>query len=84
MVDLFLGDEEKKIYQESANKNFEKAKIVHMLGLKLSCNRNASLINRISKLMDEIIIEEISYIPSLISLLQEKIRNLGWLRNRFF
>lgn len=72
LVDLFLDDEEKKIYQESANKNFEKAKIVHMLGLKMSCNRNASLINRISKLMDEIIIEEISYIPSLINFLQEK------------
>ena len=72
LVELFLGNEEKKQYQESVNKNLERAKLVHMLGLKVSISGSVSSINRIITLMNEIILEEIQFIPSLIELLQEK------------
>ena len=72
LVESFLDDEEKEQYAEIANPNLEKAKRIHMLGLKISASGNISSINNIVKLMDEIIVSEIEYIPSLIELFQEK------------
>ena len=72
LVELFLDGEDKGQYMEIANRNLEKAKIVHRLGLKISLCGNTSSINRIAELMDEIIVSEIEYIPELIELLQEK------------
>ena len=72
LIDLFLDDEEKKQYQESVNKNLEKAKLVHLLGLKISANGNVKLIKRIVELMNDIIHREIEYVPPLINLLQKK------------
>lgn len=70
LVDLFLDDEDKKKYQECANRNLERAKLVHMLGLKMGYTGNANIINRVAELIDQIIAEEMEYIPSLIDLLQ--------------
>lgn len=72
LVELFLDDGDKNWYMEIASQNLEKAKSVHMLGLKISFGENTSSINRITELMNEIILEEIQYIPLLIELLQEK------------
>lgn len=75
LVDLFIDDENKKKYQECANRNLERAKLVHMLGLKMGYTRNANIINRVAELIDQIIAEEVEYIPLLIDLLQTKYLN---------
>ena len=72
LVELFLDPEESKQYQESVNRNLEKAKLVHLLGLKITYSRDIKLISHVIELMDEIIADEIQYIPSLIELLQKK------------
>ena len=71
LVESFLDDEDKNQYMEIANRNLERAKLVHMLGLKISAGGNTSSINYISELMNEIIVSEIEYIPKLIELLQK-------------
>ena len=72
LVELFLDDEDKDQYREIANRNLEKAKSIHVLGLKISLGGNTSSINRIAELMNKIIVSEIEYIPNLIELLQRK------------
>ena len=72
LVELFLDSEERKQYQESVSQNLEKAKLVHLLGLKITYSRDMKLISRVIELMDEIIVDEIQYIPSLIESLQNK------------
>ena len=72
LVELFLDNEDKDKYMEIANRNLEKAKSIHMLGLKISLGGNTSSINHIAELMNEIIVSEIEYIPDLIELLQRK------------
>lgn len=72
LVDLFLDDENKKEYQERTNKNLERAKLVHMLGLKMGYTGNADIINRVTKLLDQIVLDEIEYIPPLLELLETK------------
>lgn len=73
LVELFLNDGDKYQYMEIANRNLEKAKTIHRLGLKISLGGNTSSINRIAELMNEIIVSEIEYIPSLIELLRKNI-----------
>ena len=70
MVDLFIDDDNKKKYQECANRNLERAKLVHMLGLKMGYTGNANIINRVAELIDQIVDEEMKYIPGLIELLE--------------
>ena len=72
LVDLFVDEDNKKKYQECANRNLERAKLVHMLGLKMGYTGNANIINRVADLIDQIISEEVEYIPSLIELLETK------------
>lgn len=72
LVDLFVDEDNKKKYQECANRNLERAKLVHMLGLKMGYTDNANIINRVADLIDQIISEEVEYIPSLIELLETK------------
>lgn len=72
LVDLFVDEDNKKKYQACANRNLERAKLVHMLGLKMGYTGNANIINRVAKLIDQIISEEVEYIPSLIELLETK------------
>lgn len=71
LVDLFV-DEYKEKYQECANRNLERAKLVHMLGLKMGYTGNANIINRVAELIDQIISEEVEYIPLLIEWLETK------------
>lgn len=66
LVDVFLCGEEKENIQVRADKNLERAKTVHMLGLKMNCTGKADLIDRIASLIDEIVEEEQGYIPLLI------------------
>lgn len=70
LVDLFIDEESKKKYQECANRNLERAKLVHMLGLKMGYTRNANIINRVTELIDQIIAEEMEYIPALVELIE--------------
>ena len=72
LVDLFVDEDNKKKYQECANRNLDRAKLVHMLGLKMGYTGNANIINRVAELIDQIISEEVEYIPSLIELLETR------------
>lgn len=75
LVDLFVDGDNKKRYQERANRNLERAKLVHMLGLKMGYTGNANTIKRVVQLIDQIVAEEAEYMPLLIDLLQEKYLN---------
>lgn len=73
LVDQFLeGDSEKKKHQEWANKNLQRAHLVHTLGMKMNYTRDAKIIERVSDLMDQIIDDETQNIPALLDLLQNK------------
>lgn len=73
LVDQFLEeDSEKKKHQEWANKNLQRAQLVHTLGLKMSYTKDASIITRVTDLMDQIIEDETQNIPALLDLLQNK------------
>ena len=73
LVDSFLDEgEEKKKYRECAERNLERAKLVHMLGLKMRYTGKTDIINRVTDLIDQIIEEEMEYIPLLIKSLEAK------------
>lgn len=74
LVELFVAESDsgKKKYQTCANKNFEREKIVHMLGLKMQYTKDPNIVYRVAELIDQIIAEEIEYIPPLIELLETK------------
>ena len=73
LTDLFLTDENKSKYQECANRNLERARLVHMLGLKMRFTGSVSIINRVKELMNQIFAEEMEYLPSLVELLHKNI-----------
>ena len=73
MVDQFLEeDSEKKKHQEWADKNLQRAHLVHTLGMKMSYTKDATIITRVTDLMDQIIEDETQNIPALLDLLQNK------------
>lgn len=72
VVGLFLDCEDRIKYQVSVGKNLERAKLVHMLGLKMSYTGDAKLVNRIALLIEQIVEQELEYLPSLIELLESK------------
>lgn len=73
LTDLFLTDENKSKYQECANRNLERARLVHMLGLKLRFTGDVSIVYRATELIDQIFAEEMEYLPSLVELLHKNI-----------
>ena len=72
VIEMFLDSDGKSEYLHFANKNLERAKLVHMLGLKLELTGANNLIHRIANLIDHIVEDEIQYIPQLTSLLKAK------------
>ena len=72
MIDAFLDSKEKTEFIYRATNNLDRAKLVHMLGLKLELTGVDSLIHRIANLIDHIVEDEIQYIPQLTSLLKAK------------
>ena len=72
VIDCFLDDKEKIVYINHACENLNRARLVHMLGLKLEYTQDAGLIYRIAEYIDEIFEDEKQYIPNLIALLKEK------------
>lgn len=72
LVQLFLEGDERTKFQACADRNFERAKLIHMLGLKMSYTGKAELIDRVAGVMDEIVAEELRYIPPLIEVLQNQ------------
>lgn len=75
VIDTFLDTREKSKYINCVNKNFERAKLIHMLGLKMSYTGDTDLIWRIASNIEKIIENEIQYIPELITLLKKKREN---------
>lgn len=68
----FLEPDERQEFTECADRIFEKAKYIHMLGLKMSYTGDRKIIERIGTLMDEMMDEEQRYIPALLRVLKEK------------
>lgn len=76
MIDIFMDDDSKKSeYKNYASINLKRAKLVHMLGLKMECTQDESLIKRIKEYIDEIIDSEKIYIPGVIELLKQKYKD---------
>lgn len=75
VIEIFLDSDEKSEYLHFANNNLERAKHIHMLGLKMEMTGDNSLIHRITGSIDKIIEDEKRYIPQLILLLKEKHEN---------
>lgn len=72
LIENFLDIEENQKLSEFVTKNFERAKCIHLLGLKMQYTQNRKIINQVENLMNEIIHEELEYIPELIKVLKEK------------
>ena len=73
LVDQFVDSEsDKKRHLGWANKNMERARCIHMHGIKMGYTGNAQTITRVSNLMDQIIEDETKNIPALLDLLQNK------------
>ena len=73
LVEVFLDDDINKAeYRALSARNFDRAKLVHMLGLKMLISKNAELICNISLLIDQIVEDEKKYIPQLTSLLKTR------------
>lgn len=70
--ELFLSDSEKTDYIIQANANYEKARLIHMMGLKMSFTGESDLIEPVVKKMNEIMESEMDYIPYLIETLKKK------------
>lgn len=68
-------DSKKSEYKNYASINLKRAKLVHMLGLKMECTQDESLIKRIKEYIDEIIDSEKIYIPGVIELLKQKYKD---------
>lgn len=70
--ELFLSDSEKTDYIIQANANYERAQLIHMIGLKMSFTGESDLIEPVVKKMNEIMESEMDYIPYLIETLKKK------------
>lgn len=70
LVSLFLEGKEREVYVELSCKVFNKAKQVHMLGLKMEYSKDRQIINRIDRIIEEIIACEVQYVPKLIKELE--------------
>ena len=66
IVTLFYGDSPNKIIKELSDRNFQLAKLIHMLGLKLEYTGDKQIINRTVKIMNDVVCNEINYVPQLI------------------
>ena len=72
VVENFLDNDMKQKIYEAASRNYQRAKSIHMLGLKMAYTQNGKLIDNAETLMNEIIYEETEYIPVLINELKKK------------
>jgi len=72
VVENFLDNDKKQKIYEVAFRNYQRAKSIHMLGLKMQYTQNGKLIDNAETLMNEIIYEETEYIPELINELKKK------------
>lgn len=72
LVEHFLENEKATYCLDKAVENFEKAQRIHWLGMKMGYTSHGKIINRIEKLMGEIISTELEYIPVLIRGLRKK------------
>ena len=73
LVDQFVDSEsDKKRHLGWANKNMERARCIHMHGIKMGYTKDASIITRVTDLMNQIIEDESQNIPALLDLLQDK------------
>ncbi len=70
--ELFLSDSEKTDYIIQANANYEKARLIHMMGLKMSFTGESDLIEPVVKEMNEIMESEKIYLSGLIEILKKK------------
>lgn len=76
LVDSFLADDiNKDKYRTFAARNFDRAKLVHMLGLKMLISQNPAIISNVSFLIDQIVEDEKQYMPELILLLIARYEN---------
>ena len=71
LVEEFLGTQITQ-YSMLSKENYNKAKTIHLLGLKMQFAPNISIVDRISTLLDEIVENEKLYIPNLINELKMK------------
>ena len=72
IVSLFLNEYEQSKFAHYTEQNLGRAKLIHMLGLKIEYTRDVKIIQRIANYIDEIVENEINYIPQLISVLRDK------------
>lgn len=72
LVRNFLEPDERQGFTECADRIFDKAKCIHMLGLKMGYTGNRKIIDRVEALMNEIIEDEQRYIPEMLKILTEK------------
>lgn len=72
VVALFFEDGSNKLIKELSNRNYQLAQLVHMLGIKLEHSGNKQIINRVVAIMEDMIFNEINYIPQLILALQKR------------
>lgn len=72
LIGNFLNESEREEFVGPINANYDKAKTIHMLGLKMNISPNEKYISSVSSYIDEIIATELDYFPKLISLLKEK------------
>lgn len=72
LVKSFLEPDEQREFTTYADGILNKAKCIHMLGLKMGYTGNGKLIDRVEVLMNEIIEEEQRYIPELLKVLKDK------------
>ena len=72
IVSLFLNEYEQSKFAHYTEQNLGRAKLIHMLGLKIEYTRDVKIIQHIADYIDEIVENEINYIPQLISVLRDK------------
>lgn len=72
IVDLFLDEDERLQFSHYTEQNLSRAKLIHLLGLKIEYTRDVKIIQRIANYIDKIVEDEMNYIPQLISVLRVK------------
>lgn len=72
IVDLFLDDDERLQFSHYTEQNLSRAKLIHVLGLKIEYTRDVKIIQRVANYIDKIVEDEMNYIPQLISVLRVK------------
>lgn len=72
IVDLFLDEDERLQFFHYTEQNLSRAKLIHLLGLKIEYTRDVKIIQRIANYIDKIVEDEMNYIPQLISVLRVK------------